>query len=806
MSFDIECLGREGIFPTADQDPVIQIASVVSNIHGEILRRVVLTLKLCDPITNADVFSFETEEELLIAWRNLVVSCDPDILTGYCIVKFDLPFLFGRAESLNITKEFNEIGRIPGLYSSVRKRTFESNQSGARESFTIEIWGRFIMDMYEVISTNPTYKFRSYSLNSVSKHFLSDQKEDVHYSQINNLQNGDSSSRRTLAVYCLKDAELPVLLMKKLMTITQLIEMSRVTGVPITYLLSKGQQIKVLSQVARRAFDENIIIPKKEHTGDEMSTDFVGATVIEPKVGFYIVPIATLDFASLYPSIMMAHNLCYQTFVPPNMVQEVIEKIGIENVTKTPNNDVFVKSNICKGLLPRVLEELLSARKKAKNDMKNAKDPMEYAVLDGRQLALKVSANSVYGYTGAPTAQIYLKNIAASVTSFGREMIDKTKKFVEEHYEGSTVIYGDTDSVMIRFRNDPNMTVKEAMELGKHAACAISNVFIKPIKLEFEKVYFPYLLTGKKRYAAMYWASSSDKPDKMDTKGMETVRRDNCLMVSDLMKRVFDKLLIEKSVERAIAEVHSTIAALKQNKIDISQLVVTTALQSMKNEKLPHVQVALKMKKAKSSVAPVLGDRVAFVIVTGANKSKVFENAEDPIQVMEKGMQIDIEHYMSHITQALTRVFEHVLGGLSETNRILFTGPHMNHVVKTKSELIDGKMGKFIQKVDVCVGCSVPSRPGDKRGGLNQGLCRSCNPQRIDIILELTHEYNQLQQTQQRLWTQCQRCTEGRFTAIVCNARDCPIFYKRHQATKNCKNMCEKIDKMNLDNKWSDEF
>ena len=805
LSFDIECEGRLGIFPTADQDPVIQIASVISDSMGTVLRRVIHTLHSCDPIYNAEVFSYETEEELLVAWRDLVVFCDPDIITGYCIVTFDLPYLFGRADALGISNKFNTLSRIPFFLSSATKHTFESNQSGARESFTIDIPGRFIMDMFQFISTNVNYRLRSYSLNAVSLYFLSDQKEDVHYSQITALQKGDATTRRLLAVYCLKDADLPIRLMKKLMVVPQLIEMSRVTGVPLSFLVNKGQQIKVLSQVARRAFNEGILIPKKiHHDGEsEISTDFVGATVIEPRVGFYLMPIATLDFASLYPSIMMAHNLCYRTFVPPSRVAEVILKYGEENITRSPNGDVFVKASVCKGLLPCVLEDLLAARKKAKGDMKLAKDPMEYAVLDGRQLALKISANSVYGYTGASTAQMYLKEIAASVTSFGRVMIETTKNFVETNYPPAKVIYGDTDSVMIRFRNDPTMTVGEAMALGRSASERISNeLFVKPIKIEFEKIYFPYMLTGKKRYAAMYWASSETVPDKMDTKGMETVRRDNCLMVSNLMKRVFDFLLKERSVAKAIAEVHTTIAALNTNKIDLSQLVVTKGLKCMKNTKLPHVQVALKMKKANSSVVPVLGDRVAYIIVKGPNKSKVYENAEDPIQVMEKGLQIDTDHYMSHITMALTRVFEHVCGGLAQTHQTLFTGPHMTHIVKAQAGMVAGHMSKFVTKVDLCVGCARPSRPNDPQGKLVEGLCRSCNPHRVDIIMDVTHEHNQAQNAHNRLWTQCQRCTGNRHAEIICNARECTIFYMRKQASITCAAMDSKIEALQLDVDW----
>ena len=155
---------------------------------------------------------------------------------------------------------------------------------------------------------------RSYSLNNVSYHFLNEQKEDVPHNIISDLQNEDEFTRRRLAIYCVKDAYLPLRLWDKLMCLFNLTEMARVTGVPLTYLFSRGQQIKVASQIYRKAKTKAMIIPTQRKTNtDDM---FEGATVLDPKRGYYTHPIATHDFASLYPSIMMAHNLCYTSLVP----------------------------------------------------------------------------------------------------------------------------------------------------------------------------------------------------------------------------------------------------------------------------------------------------------------------------------------------------------------------------------------------------------------------------------------------------------------------------------------------------------
>ena len=174
-------------------------------------------------------------------------------------------------------------------------------------------------------------------------------------------------------------------------------------------------------------------------------------------------------------------------------------------------------------------------------------------MLDGRQLALKISANSVYGFTGAQVGQLPCLAISSSTTAFGRVMIERTRELVLDKYTKANgyehdcqVIYGDTDSVMVKFGTD---SIEESMRLGQEAAAYVSNFFIKPIKLEFEKVYFPYLLMNKKRYAGMLWTKPS-KPDKMDCKGIETVRRDNCALVAQVVQRTLDHLLKDLIAQR----------------------------------------------------------------------------------------------------------------------------------------------------------------------------------------------------------------------------------------------------------------
>ena len=549
LSFDIECAGRKGIFPEANVDPVIQIANVVTR-YGEDkpFVRNVFCLDTCGLIVNTQIFEFGAEEKMLMAWRDFVEEVDPDVIIGYNISNFDFPYLLDRAAHLKVAK-FPYWTRLKNVKSMAKDTNFSSKQMGNRDTKATNTNGRLQLDLLQLVQRD--YQLRSYTLNSVSAHFLNEQKEDVHHTMITELFNGDAGSRRRLAVYCLKDAYLPQRLMDKLMCLVNYTEMARVTGVPFNFLLSRGQQVKFISQLFRKALEQQLVVPNlRTESSDEQ---YEGATVIEPTRGYYDVPIATLDFASLYPSIIQAHNLCYTTLLNKTAVEKMELKKD-EDYIVTPNGDMFCTAKVRKGLLSQILEELLGARKRAKKMLAVETDPFKKAILNGRQLALKISANSVYGLTGATNGKLPCLAIASSTTSYGRQMIEKTKEEVEAHYtiangytHDAQVIYGDTDSVMVKF--GPNDLAK-CMELGQEAADLVSDKFIKPIKLEFEKVYFPYLLINKKRYAGLYW-TNTEKYDKMDTKGIETVRRDNCRLVQTVIETSLRMLLIDRDVQGA---------------------------------------------------------------------------------------------------------------------------------------------------------------------------------------------------------------------------------------------------------------
>jgi DNA polymerase delta subunit 1 len=790
LSFDIECAGKPGAFPDPQHDPIIQIANYVT-INGEDKPHVknIFVLDTCTSIIGSDVRCYQTEKELLNAWKEFVMIIDPDIFTGYNIVNFDFGYLVDRASALKLDK-FDQLTRLSTQKLKYKDSKFSSMQTGTRESKEWSCEGRIVFDVYQVVQKD--YKLSSYSLNNVSAKFLKQQKEDVHHSMISKLHAGSPDDRRRLAVYCLKDAYLPQKLLDNLMALTNYIEMARVTGIPFSYLLVRGQGIKVVSQILRKTRELGYVTPTLKPSGS--SETYEGAKVISPKTGFYKKPIATLDFSSLYPSIMQAHNLCYTTLISDYSIKKY--NISSDDYETTPLGYKFIKASKKKGILPLILDSLLAARGNAKKLMAKETDKNKQQVYNGRQLALKVSCNSVYGFTGQSVGALPCFEISSSITAYGREMILFTRDIILDHYTikngysaNADVIYGDTDSVMVDFGFD---NVSDAIDRGREAAKFITSKFPKPINLEFEKVYYPWLLMAKKKYAGLFW-SKKENYDKMDCKGIESVRRDNCGMVRYVVDTCLKKILIELDVNGAIEFCKKIISEVLQNRIDISLLIITKSLSKSSDEysnPQAHVALAERMKKRNPETAPNIGDRVPYVIIKGDKKTKISERAEDPLWVLEQGLIIDTQYYLEQLINPLCRLFE----PLHDNPRNLFmTGEHTRQLsIPTPKSTIGGIM-KFTSIRESCLGCKAVLNKSEK------ALCQHCISNASDYYSFYLNKTREKEMQFSRLWTQCQRCQGSLHQEVICTARDCQIYYMRTKVYKDLVEAKQSLAKFDSD-------
>jgi DNA polymerase delta subunit 1 len=661
-SFDIECNSSTGKFPDPNvpDDACFQIAiSLCKFGSDEPYEKVCLCYKKTE---GPDVISFDTEKEMLLAFKKYMNEKDIDILTGWNIFGFDLEYIYKRANMVGCGLDFYQLGKLKDTECHLVMKKLSSSALGDNFLKLLPMSGRFVFDMFHEVKKG--YKLDSYSLNNVSKLYLGDQKIDMAPKEMfARFVEGDPKKLYEVAEYCIKDTLLPHKLMKKMCILLNLVEMAKATWVPLSFLVERGQQIKVFSQLSKKARELGYMVPTIKY-GSLPEEQYEGATVLEAQKGAYYTPITALDFEALYPSIMMAHNLCYSTYV---MDERRYGKIpGITYETFNIGNKTYKFAQDVPSLLPAILMELKQFRKKAKRDMAAATGYMK-EVYNGKQLAYKVSMNSVYGFTGAGKGILPCVPIASTTTCRGRGMIEETKTYVEANFPGAKVRYGDTDSVMVEFDVGDRKgleAIEYSWEIGERAAEECSALFKKPNNLELEKVYWPYFLYSKKRYAAKLWTKGKDDQmhmDYIDVKGLQLVRRDNTPHMREVCKELLDVVLTsgdpgppkelarERANELLSGEIPHDKLILSQSLSD-SYKVGGKSVSINSPESIhinqAHVQVVNKMRQRKPGSEPQSGDRVPYLLTkTDNSKAKAFEKSEDPKYVEEHNIPVDYHYY-----------------------------------------------------------------------------------------------------------------------------------------------------------------
>ena len=667
-SFDIECSSASGGFPQSSTDAVVAVGlnfwNVGTPVTEEHIERHALCLDSCDPVEGVILQTFETEYDLLDAMRDVVVHQSPDVMVGYNIFGFDWRFLCDRA-AYHRCQRFFYMSKLLFVECAHSEKNLSSGALGDNVMYVLERTGGVAHDLFMTIKAE--HKLTSYKLDSVAEHFTGQRKDDLAYSTLFAAWKPGSTSadRARVVKYCARDCDLPLVLADTLKMYISMVEMSRVTHTQIRDLVLRGQQIKVYQQVLHFAHRMGYVMNAPSVPPPE--GDFQGATVVDPKSGFYTEPVAVLDFMSLYPSIMRWKNLCYCTYVV-NAADAERDGARIDTYTfETDSGERYQHqfSRNAVGVLPEVLRHLLDERKRTKARMKRATTQLDRDILDKRQLAIKVSCNSVYGFTGVTKGMYPLRAIAESVTRVGRELIDQTIRLCETH-ERAEVVYGDTDSVMIRFVPALS-TWEEVFERSERLAAHITEQFAAGgehiIVLEFEKVMHPFLLLERKRYACMAYEALG-KPPKRDVKGLPTVRRDNTPIARTVLQDVLSGLLEHCSIAKAEELLETHLDSLRHNTFEFSQYVQSRSLKSSYKapEGLAQCRTVAKMRERNPGSEPRPGDRVEFVITEGRSP-KVADRAEDPAYARDKGVPVDRLYILENqIENIVTKVFGRVGG------------------------------------------------------------------------------------------------------------------------------------------------
>ena len=755
------------VMPELKGDEIIQIGTTFHRYgEQECHRKVIFSLGTCDHIDGIEVQEFDNEEDMIVAWTELINDSDPDIITGYNIFGFDFNYIYHRAVELGCDREFCRIGRIIGQVSKYKESKLSSSALGDNLMKFVDIEGRTLIDLMKVVQRD--HKLDSYKLDNVANHFMKMNKNDVTPQDIFRLFKGSSADRAIVADYCVQDCALCNKLMMKLEIVANNVGMANVCSVPLSWIFMRGQGVKIFSLVAKECKNQGFLIPvvakpakKKleEVTEDELEKDeggYEGAIVLEPKTGIYIdTPISIFDYASLYPSSMISENISHDSIVLDekydnlpgvkylDVTYDLYEKVGDEKNKIGEQVCRYVQpENGEKGVIPNILMHLLKQRKLTRkkiglqkvvmkdgveytgfyqkgngvvfglsgekhefseDDVENVSDVynnFQKAVLDGLQLAYKVTANSLYGQVGASTSPLYLKYLAASTTATGRKMIMLAKDFMEQEYKAD-IVYGDTDSIFCTFPTEVSglfgkEAIQKTLDISLEASDKIKPLLKKPHDLEYEKIFFPMILFSKKRYCANKYEHDVNK-FKQISMGIVLKRRDNANIVKKIYGGIIDIILNKHDIKESIRFLSKSLQDLIAGEYPLEDFIITKTLKGHYKDpsKIAHKVLAERIKERSPGNAPQANDRIPFAYID-VKDQKVLqgERIEHPDYIKEKNLKLDYAFYITNQLQnPVLQLYALILEQLDGYRK---PADHWTEM-KTKLEK-EGKSQKFVRE------------------------------------------------------------------------------------------------------------
>lgn len=685
-AFDIECISETMKFPNAKMpnDVVFQISIVFSNLEscGE---KHLLTLGENVEIPDCIVHCFANEAELLIGFSRFLQQRQVQIVLGYNIFKFDIPYLIERSKQLHCVEEFATQGMFSGHVSRDRKIKWSSSAYQDQEYLFLDAEGRVFVDLLPAIQKD--YKLENYKLDTVSEHFLNEKKNDLPVHEIFACyRQFTSESLAKCGAYCVKDSVLVVKLFNNLKLFYNLQGMANVCRVSIRTLLLRGQQIKVYSQIYQYCTLNQFTVEKPIYPLQD-NHRFTGAHVFDPQAGIYeyVVP---FDFASLYPTTVIAYNIDYSTLVD----DETIDDSQCHLMEWKDHFDCDHDNRVMKccerrfrflrepkGILPQIIENLLNARKSTRSMLAMESDPLARVVLNQQQLAFKVSANSMYGITGVRQGMLPLMPLAMCITYMGRCNVLRAADIIQKDF-GGQIVYGDTDSNYIIF---PHIDIEQLYAYAQETSRLVSQQFPNPIYLEFENtVYRKFLIFKKKKYVYQSLCSDMTLDPKLGKTGVLLVRRDTFRYLrqsyEDVIRLLFSP---QASLESVLLLMTNQLLKIMMRQVDLDDLVMTKSFNDFEgpviNGKLGHYKVrdddlvtAMTQLPAMCQLVnrmrlrgdyAVQGNRIEYVVLNNTH-SKQCDKVEhkDYYLLHRDRLLIDYGYYFGMFVQPFDQILETV--------------------------------------------------------------------------------------------------------------------------------------------------
>ncbi|MEM5801519.1 MAG: DNA-directed DNA polymerase [Candidatus Aenigmatarchaeota archaeon] len=568
---------------------------------------------------------FNTEKQMLEAFFKYIRESDPDIICTYNGDEFDFVKLKQRCEKLKIKMEIGREGDVV---------KFERRGRGSAAS----IKDRVHIDLFNFVEhiLSPSLKTEVLTLDEVAKEILGEGKIKLDWSEMKEAWKQKKDIER-IAEYCLRDAELTLALAEELLP--QIFSLSRLT-MSLPFDASRYYYSQLVEHfLMRKSAQDNRIIPNMPKY-DEIESRrqlpaYTGAIVIEPKTGLH-ENILVFDFQSLYPTIIVTHN------ISPETLNCGHTECRLKNSVPNGKNYFCLQQ---KGFIPKHLEEIIYERRKVKEELKKSKN----VLLKNYQYSLKIIANAMYGYLGYSGSRWFCRECAEACAAFGRYYI--TKVIEDAKTKGFEIIYADTDSCFIKVkdRKSAQTAIKWHDEINEKLPGII--------ELEYRDFYPVGLFVArkadekgaKKRYALLA------EDGNLEIRGFETVRRDWCDLAKKVQHEVLRIILVEKDLNKAIKYAKEEIEKVKNGKAKVNELIIRTQLtSSLSSYKQigPHVKAAMKLKQAGMQITE--GMIIEYIVVKG--KGSISDRAE-PVELYKGGY--DPEYYINNqILPAALRVLQ----------------------------------------------------------------------------------------------------------------------------------------------------
>lgn len=624
LAIDIETYAETRIIDF-QRNPILMIAFSGIDENNQTFRKVLTWKRFKHNLDYLEIVS--DEAELLHRFREIILDYQPDIITGYNSDSFDLAYLKARADKFKIKLD---IGK---------------DRSELQAGKSSKIAGILHLDLYRFIRGifGRNLKTESFSLDAVSNELIGHQKHDVNIEELYLAWDDDPDKLEEFCKYNMHDADLTLKLCKKLLL--DMIEVSQIVGVPIFSTIRMSFSRLVESYIMKQAMRFNVLAPNRPssyQTEQRMEETYEGGFVYEPKPGLY-ENLVVFDFRSLYPTIIMAHNIGPESF-----------QCECCKENKVPGMEEYWFCSLRKSFLSTILEELILRRADLKRLIKKA-DQNEKAILDARSYAIKLLANAFYGYMGYFGARWYCFQCARTTTAYARNYIKKTIQKAEE--QKFKVCYADTDSCFMLLGN-------KTLDEAKGFMVTINADLPGQMELEYEG-YYPRaifvslkggdkgsekaklsgtsrdkksLVGAKKKYALL------DKEGKVKITGFETVRRNWSQIAKEVQEDVLN-LVLQDKVDDALLYVKDIVQELKEGKISKKKLIIKTKITRPLDSYTsvgPHVAVARKMVERGYPISP--GSVVEYIITTGSGL--VRERAQLVNEVKEG--KYDANYYLNN--------------------------------------------------------------------------------------------------------------------------------------------------------------